>query len=355
MKRKRNILDLFRTRGCLVLFLLVILVIGTIITGTIMYQMSIQKKTFSKNFHLEINSISVDDNMCAYSQMAHFPNGSVDFRGFNNYTGYPNGCYVVPNIIHIIKFNEFEFTFIQMICIASILTNHNPRLLILHTNMEFKGKYWEAIQRLPGFDKVRVQYLAKPRSIFGLSLNGKYGIWHSSDVARLRLIHTYGGIYLDNDVYVVQSLDRYRRFEFALEWNYHMNLGNQILIGHRDARVIPLWLDTYKEYNASLWYYNGGVLPTKAVLEHKPELIHRVRDKFGTDTQMIFYLYLNNDTSWQWQEYDVIHLFIRYQGFEFNESSVFRYPHTVIKDMILRFLPDYMFPTSEELRRINNR
>ncbi|KAI5711983.1 hypothetical protein M8J75_004819 [Diaphorina citri] len=306
--------------------------------------MNLQKKTFSKNLHVEIDSISVDDNMCAYSQMAHFPNGSVDFRGFNNYTGHPSGCYVVPNIIHLIKFNQNMFEFIEVICIASILTNHKPRLLILHTNMfEFKGKYWEAIQRLPGFDKVRVQYLAKPRSIFGLSLNGEYGIWHSSDVARLRLIQTYGGIYLDKDVYVVQSLDRYRRFEFALEWNYHMNLGNQILIGHKDARVIPLWLDTYKQYNASLWYYNGGVLPTKAVLEHKPELIHRVRDKFGTDTQMIFYLYLNNDTSWQWQEYDVIHLFIGHQRFEFNERSVLRYPQTVIKEMILRIMPDYMY------------
>uniref|UniRef100_A0A8D8ZN82 Alpha-1,4-N-acetylglucosaminyltransferase n=1 Tax=Cacopsylla melanoneura TaxID=428564 RepID=A0A8D8ZN82_9HEMI len=288
------------------------------------------------------------DNMCDKSDLKYFSNGSVDFRGFNNYTGYPSGCYVVPDIVHLIKFNQDTFSFIEMICIASVLINHKPNRLMIHTNaFQFQGKYWAAIKRLPNFNRVRVVYLMKPTSIYGFSLEHGYGSWHASDIARLRLIQTYGGIYFDSDVFVVQSMHPYRRFEFGLEWNYHMNLGNQVLFGHRDARVISHWLETYKQYNGSLWYYNGGVLPTQAVLYYKSELIHRVRDKFGTDTKMLYNLYETKD--WPWQEYHAIHLFNRHQKYIFNESSVLTYVESPIKQMILSVMPDYiMYPTLEE-------
>ena len=38
----------------------------------------------------------------------------------------------------------------------------------------------------------------------------------------------YGGIYLDNDVYVVQNLDKYRKFEMVIGWDNGKSLGNQV-------------------------------------------------------------------------------------------------------------------------------
>ena len=40
----------------------------------------------------------------------------------------------------------------------------------------------------------------------------------------------YGGIYLDNDVFVIQSLDKYRKFEIAMNWDENQFLGNQVSI-----------------------------------------------------------------------------------------------------------------------------
>ncbi|KAL1450795.1 hypothetical protein WDU94_003115 [Cyamophila willieti] len=320
-----------------------------VVTGTIIYLVCLNYYSTEGRFFQAESLVAPRANniMCNESDLKHFPNGSVDFRGFNNYTGYSSGCYVVPDIVHYIKFNQDEFSFIEMICIASILINHKPSRLMIHTNtFQLHGKYWTAIKRLPNFDRVNVVYLEKPTSIFGHSLDSGFGVWHASDIARLRLIQTYGGIFCDSDVFVVQSLHPYRRFEFALEWNYHMYLGNQVLFGHKDARVIPHWLETYKQYNGSLWYYNGGELPTQAVLYYKPELFHRVRDKFGTDLQMLNYLY--NTTDWAWQEYQAIHLFINHQKYIFNESSVLIYPDSPIKQMILSVMQDYMYPSLEK-------
>ena len=48
---------------------------------------------------------------------------------------------------------------------------------------------------------------------------------------RIRILQKYGGIYLDNDVYVVQNLDldKYRKFECAVNWKRgEKALGNQV-------------------------------------------------------------------------------------------------------------------------------
>ena len=54
-------------------------------------------------------------------------------------------------------------------------------------------------------------------------------------------------IHLDNDILVLNSLNRYRRYEFALGWPAGEWLGNMLLIAHRDARFLAAMLDTYKE------------------------------------------------------------------------------------------------------------
>jgi mannosyltransferase OCH1-like enzyme len=94
-------------------------------------------------------------------------------------------------------------------------------------------------------------------------LNSPYRLHHGSDIERLRLLIEYGGIYLDNDVFVVQNLDHYRKFEMSLEWNYEDALGTQVYLLHKDTRFLRLCLDTYRDYRSHLWYYNAGELPTK--------------------------------------------------------------------------------------------
>lgn len=90
----------------------------------------------------------------------------------------------------------------------------------------------------------------------------------------------FGGICLDNDVYVCQSLNRFRKFEFTLNWEGSY-LSNQVLIGNKNARFPKLTLETYKLYDGSKWYYNAGQLPTTAILYKYPELVHRIRGEFG--------------------------------------------------------------------------
>jgi hypothetical protein len=59
----------------------------------------------------------------------------------------------------------------------------------------------------------------------------------------------YGGIWLDNDVYVVSSLKKYLDFEMVLSYENPDNkkaIGVQVLIAHKNARLLKAHYDTYR-------------------------------------------------------------------------------------------------------------
>ncbi len=94
-------------------------------------------------------------------------------------------------------------------------------------------------------------------------------------------------------------------------WDEDMLIGSQVLVAHRNARFLKLFLDSYHEYDASKWYYNAGDLPTTKNLYKNPELIHRVKGEFVTDggtvCRKIHAFYISD---WQKEFYE-IHFLIR--------------------------------------------
>ena len=183
---------------------------------------------------------------------------NMEFEGFNNETGVDH--FIVPNIVHFIRFNQTEFTFVDYLCLQSAYRRQHPDYVFIHAdNISFHGKYWSLIERdLELKAKIKIIHLELPSEIFGQPLNPEWRRWHGSDVARIRTMMKYGGIYLDNDVFVIQNLDKYRRFEISLEWQVDNQLntsiiGNQIVIAHKDARFLAHWLDSYRSYRLNSW------------------------------------------------------------------------------------------------------
>lgn len=185
-----------------------------------------------------------------------FPSNSSKkhvFEGFNNESGYRE--YIVPNIIHYVRFDQPSFTFVEYICVQSAYLKQRPDAIYFHTNLKtFKGKYWRQMMNQTDFvNRIKLVSVSVPSEIFGQKLNQGWRRYHGSDVTRIRLLQKYGGIYLDNDVYVVNNLDKYRYFEMAIAWDEGQFLGNQVIVAHKNARFLPLWLETYRQYDGSRW------------------------------------------------------------------------------------------------------
>ncbi|KAI9563497.1 hypothetical protein GHT06_010960 [Daphnia sinensis] len=258
--------------------------------------------------------------------------------GFDNETGVDR--FIVPNIIHFIRFKNFELKFMDYVVVMAAMRNHRPDKIYFHTDIKdakCEGKYWEWVKNDSElWSRIEIKYLEVPTEIFGQPLSEGWRLWHGSDISRVRIIKKYGGIYLDNDCFVLKSLDKYRKFECSVNWDEGQILGNQVIIANKNARILPLWLDTYKVYRSDLWYYNGGERPTEEILHHHPELIHRVKGDFGTDDGMSPNLYLNKE--FEWRHLDIIHLLIGQRIFwdpnynatpVFDENNIRTYPYPI--------------------------
>ena len=76
-------------------------------------------------------------------------------------------------------------------------------------------------------------------------------------------------------------MDKFRICEMVIGWDEGECLGTQVLVAHKDARFLRLWLQSYRVYHSDQWYYNAGCKPVEEVLYRKPELVHRVKVLFG--------------------------------------------------------------------------
>ena len=179
------------------------------------------------------------------------------FDYFNNQTGADE--FVVPNIVHYVRFKKKSWTFVEYICLRSAYVQQKPDYIVIHTDVDasdFRGKYWRWMQEESDL-KSRLIILPTeiPTEIFGQRIRDIYRIHHGSDICRIRALIKYGGIYLDNDVYVVNNLDKYRKFEMTVGWINHPNetLGSMVLIANKNARFLSLYYDNYKKYEEDKW------------------------------------------------------------------------------------------------------
>lgn len=277
---------------------------------------------------------------------------SMDFENFDYMSGAPLGVYIVPNVVHFIRFGEKNMTFIEAVCILAALKNQRPDKLVIHADhVEQTGKYWEVVREHPLSQGVlEVRFRPQPSSIFGKELSRQWRPYHAGDVARLEVLMEEGGIFLDGDSYIVKSLDGFRKFEMTLGWQEGGGISNQVIIAHRNARFLYEWYDSYREYNKSSWFYNAGDKPTE-ILVKKPHLIHRVR-RYLAEYKNWFEVYLTRSN--RWREHYAIHLMIGWQFLlgrnlsdkavypvVFNEVNILNYKVN-IKDMALDVYP---FPT----------
>lgn len=271
-------------------------------------------------------------------------NQHIDFDAYNitNETGTLNGCYLVPNCVHFLRFGNPRLTFVEMICVLAAYKNQKPDKIIFHRNHNttFTGPYWEVLSRLKAMiNIVEFNYIEEPTEIFGQPIQRLMRKYHGSDITRIKILMKYGGIFLDNDAYIIKSLNDFRRYEMTLNWDEGQFLGTQILLAHKDARFLRLWLESYRgAYRGDLWYYNAGEHPTKYILWTQPELIHRVKVQFGVDTDFIGHLF---QQEWSgWRRMYAMHLLIHHQYLlnnltkkatfpvEFTENNIRYYPIT---------------------------
>lgn len=248
----------------------------------------------------------------------------MDFTNFNNVTG--TRTMIVPNLIHFIHFDLKDLDFVTFICILSAHYNHQPSKIYIHSNVNvIGGHYLPLLMDVMGDRLVVNHWLEKPTHVYGQKLSS---VHHAADVARIKILMKFGGIFLDADVFVIKSLNSFRHFECVVGWPKGQNMGNQVIVAHKDARFLKHYMNCYQEYRPSMWYYNAGESPTQNVLSKQPSLVHREMKAFGVEN-LSEELYKQNWAGWINRH--TIHLLQRHRQYlteggspvkEFDENNI---------------------------------
>lgn len=238
------------TRLPFVLFVTVIIFVTHFITDIIVRHETIDNETF------HFSSIDKTSNENDTLDDENWIPQTIQFTGFDNAHGAENS--IIPNIIHFIRYDKRKLSFAEYIVVLAAMRNHKPDRFFFHSNIpDFKttGKYWNLIRDDHDlWSRIHFKYLEAPKEIFGKPLSERWRLHHGSDIGRLKVLMKYGGIYLDNDVYIVKSLEKYLKYECVINWEENQFMNTQVIIAHKDARFLHAWLETYKSYNSSRWY-----------------------------------------------------------------------------------------------------
>jgi mannosyltransferase OCH1-like enzyme len=173
-------------------------------------------------------------------------NKFLNFEKFDSLHGL-NKTFLVPNIIHYVNLNQQEISFAQFLSIISSWKVQKPKSIYLHCNLcEYNGKYWIKLNEI-----YELKSILKVKKIFPFDSHifKKEPGWihHKSDVLRIIILMNFGGIYLDNDMILINNLDKYRRYEMCVSWDSDKDgIGNQVLIANKNARLLRAMFDGYR-------------------------------------------------------------------------------------------------------------
>ena len=93
----------------------------------------------------------------------------------------------------------------------------------------------------------------------------------------------YGGIYLDNTVFVVRNLKKFLDYEMTIVVkptpadDVPVELRDDVIVAHRDARFLHQWLKTYHEYDESVSKHAAASV-MKTTLRRNSQYVYKVEN-----------------------------------------------------------------------------
>jgi len=212
----------------------------------------------------------------------------------------------VPNVVHYIWFNCRRFKVHHYMSMLSSLKFQNPALIFFHTNCPPNGTYWQAFSNVAG-RRLRIVKRTPPVQVWNNAVNK---VEHQSDVVRLHVLLEIGGIYVDDDVITLRSLDELRRTnDFVLGEENYDALANSIIMANKNSWFLKRWFQEYKTFNDSIWSESSCFVPW-SMWQLFPNDIHVVKEKMlRPNWEEITYMYRE---LFDWSENFTVHLFSRF-------------------------------------------
>ena len=184
---------------------------------------------------------------------------------------------VVPNVVHLIKTDPRPLTRFLFLNILSILHNLNPSTLYFHVTTPPHGFFWNLTRTYDSHRQIVVAEIkAESYRLAGQNeipiFRSDWADAHSSDIIRMNILKSMGGIYLDTDVLVLRSFNDLMNFDLTMGLQTFTKMCNGVIIASPKSKFLEEWYSGL--YNASFktcWDCHSIELPSKIWAKQKKQ------------------------------------------------------------------------------------
>ena len=225
---------------------------------------------------------------------------------------------VVPRIVHLIWFapDDSEFKFVYCVSILSIQRFIQPRRILFWHDEEPTGTWWKFVRmHVPNVELLRRH---PPSRVFGNKVSLPE---HQADVARLQILLTYGGIYLDLDTIVLKSFEKLMTYDVAMGAESPELLGNGIIVARPNATFIRTWYEHYNTFDDRAYNEHSVRLPMTLAHQY-PELVHIEWEHLLRPNWFERQWLIGNGKLWDWFNNYAVHLYLKYHKLEYSPQNI---------------------------------
>jgi hypothetical protein len=234
--------------------------------------------------------------------------------------------YRIPNIVHYVIYSRYirPFQFTEYVSVLSVLKNHDTEQNWIHSNRDPIGHWCDELMQNISWYHLRVVHMDIPDKIGSTMITS---LEQAIDIAKIQILSKYGGIYIDTDIILIQSLDPLRNYPAVYGQESSMKTSPAIVLAEPSSKFLELVYNSYlQDYRPSNPDYNNGILPYKLALNH-PDLVYvESANLVAPGLAKTHLLFSDNTELLQWHNFYAIHL--RFHG---SESKI--YNPTYIKPL----------------------
>jgi mannosyltransferase OCH1-like enzyme len=193
----------------------------------------------------------------------------------NYYENKINKQINIPKIIHLIYLNDRPLNSYNYSCFDSIIRYMNDYDIWVHNDVEPNDEHWN---KFKSNNNVYIKKIKRIKIFDSFSI--KY-VQYESDIIRMNILYEYGGIYLDNDIYLVNNIDSLLESTYSvyISKETEENIINCVLISEPNNEFIKIWLDNFSMgFRMNNWGWHIRNLP-KILLEKYPYYINKYNIK----------------------------------------------------------------------------
>ena len=169
---------------------------------------------------------------------------------------------LIPNIVHLIVLDKRPLPRYTYLSILTIFNQINPVTLYYHCIHNPHGEFWESLAGSSYSPRIQVTKVKEPISLFSRPPPSKLA--HKSDIVRMDILQTMGGIYLDTDIIILRSLDPLRNASLSMGMQTVKNFCNGLILAHKGSPFLRAWLEGFRTADfEKCWDCHSVVYPSQ--------------------------------------------------------------------------------------------